>query len=97
LALAELSASLLSIQDDHVFGPGLFWRETWMLARAGQRDRALERIAEHLDGAEGLTRWQLYLQPNWDFFRDDPRFNDLVRPDGVEPDPFMETPSRGAP
>jgi TolB-like protein/Tfp pilus assembly protein PilF len=97
LALAELSASLLSIKDDHVFGPGLHWRETWLLARAGQRDRALERIENLIDQAEGLTRWGLYLSPAWDFFRDDPRFNELVRPDGVEPDPFMETPDRGAP
>jgi TolB-like protein/Tfp pilus assembly protein PilF len=97
LALAELSTSLLSRQDDHVFGAALHGRDIWLRAFAGQRDLALERIAERLDRPEGPTRWELYLGPAWDFFRNDPRFNDLVRPDGVEPDPFMETPDRGAP
>ena len=97
LALAELSASLLSLENDHVFGTGLHKRATRLLAVAGRRDQALERIRERLERPEGFTRWELYLDPGWDFFRDDPRFNDLVRPEGVEADPFMERPERGAP
>ncbi len=97
LALTELSTSLLSREDDHVFGATLNGREIWLRAFTGQRDRALEAIAERLDQPEGLTRWRLYLEPRWDFFRDDPRFNDLVRPEGVVADPFMETPDRGGP
>jgi TolB-like protein/Tfp pilus assembly protein PilF len=97
LALADLSTSLLSREDDHVFGAGLNHRDIWLLAFTGQRDQALDRIAELLDQPEGPTRWQLYLGPSWDFFRDDPRFNELVRPEGIEPDPFMERPDRGAP
>jgi hypothetical protein len=71
-----------------VFGTSTDQRRTWVLARSGQRDRALELIAAKLDQPEGFTRWELHLNPNWDFFRDDPRFNDLARPAGVDPEPF---------
>ena len=57
---------------------------------AGLRDEALDRITGLLEQPSHLSRWQLYLSPEWDFFRDDPRFNELVRPEGVEPQPFIE-------
>ena len=85
---AELAEAALPLEMDHVFGTNIQRRLDWVLARTGQRDEALERIAADLDGPEGWTRWELYLDPAWDFFRDDPRFNDLVLPDGVEPEPF---------
>ena len=44
--------------------------------------RQLRRVVPRV---EGFSRWQLHLDPAWDFFRDDPRFNDLVRPEGVPP------------
>lgn len=86
-ALADQAAELVPVSSDHVFGANIDLRRTWVLAKSGDRDQALERIAAALDQPEGFTRWGLHLDPDWDFFRDDPRFNDLVRPDGVEPRP----------
>ena len=37
----------------------------------------IERLLNH---PTGFNRWELYLDPRWDFFRDDERFNELVRP-----------------
>ncbi len=88
LALAEQASALLPQEEDWMFGTVTHWTECWVLAMAGQRDRALAEIARHLDQPTGFTRWQLYLDPAWDFFRDDPRFVELSLPDGVEPEPF---------
>jgi tetratricopeptide (TPR) repeat protein len=80
LASSEKAMTMLPRAKDHIFGTILANFRTLMLARAGKRDEALERLAVNLDKAEGFTRWQLYLDPQWDFFRDDDRFNELVRP-----------------
>jgi tetratricopeptide (TPR) repeat protein len=87
LSLAT-EASALPLEKDWMFGQSMYRNGCWILAMAGQRDRALECIAEHLDQPVGYTRWELYLDPAWDFFRDDPRFVELSLPDGVEPEPF---------
>jgi hypothetical protein len=51
------------------------------LALVGQHDLALEEIERLIDtSGNNLTRWKLSLDPRWDFFRVDQRFNDLVRP-----------------
>ena len=47
---------------------------------AGHRDEALKNIAELLDMPKDVDRWMLYLDPRWDFFRDDERFNKLIKP-----------------
>ena len=85
---ANLASELVPLERDHVFGTNINNRRIWVLAMAGQRDAALELISATLDQPEGLNRWTLHLDPRWDFFRDDRRFNDLVRPPGVEPEPF---------
>lgn len=54
------------------------------LALSGERDRALELLAEIVGVPGGLTRWEMYLDPRWDFFRDDERFNDLIRPHNLD-------------
>ncbi|MEE4172928.1 MAG: tetratricopeptide repeat protein [Xanthomonadales bacterium] len=85
---ANLAAEQVPLEVDHVFGQQVHNLRIWVLAKAGQRDIALELIDAKLDQPEGLNRWTLHLDPTWDFFRDDPRFNELVRPEGVEPEPF---------
>ncbi len=85
---ARLAAETLPPSEDALFGGWAEKREILVLAWAGERDEALERIAARIDQPLGYSRWELYLNPMWDFFRDDPRFNDLARPEGVEPEPF---------
>ncbi len=86
LAAIEASSNTLSREQDHLFGAITHMGQTALMARAGQRDEALDRLAENIDGPEGYSRWELYLDPGWDFFRDDERFNDLARPLNLKED-----------
>jgi len=55
-----------------------------LLAITGQREQALAEIERLIDTPGSfLSRWKLTLDPRWDFFRDDDRFNELIRPQGV--------------
>jgi hypothetical protein len=83
LVAMETAVELLPREADHLFGVNIHRSQTLVMAMAGKRDEALERITADIDAAEGFTRWQLYLDPAWDFFRDDERFNDLVRPENL--------------
>jgi len=56
----------------------------YVLALSGEHDEALSEIERLLSIPSGLSRWELYLDPGWDFFRDDERFNELVRPPNLE-------------
>ena len=78
----------MPLERDHLFGANIDATDVWLTALSGQRDAALARIAAKLNQPEGFSSWELYLDPGWDFFRDDPRFTELVRPEGVEPEPF---------
>ena len=80
IEIAEEATELLSVQSDAVDGPWMRHILCWVLAKTGEYDRALEIVAEQIDKPAGFNRWDLYLDPRWDFFRDDERFNDLIRP-----------------
>ena len=80
LETSQKARALLPLEKDHIFGTLIENNYTLILARAGKRDEALQRLAASVDKVEGLPRWQLYLDPAWDFFRDDERFNELARP-----------------
>jgi len=80
---SEKSLDLLSAEDDHLFGAVNEQSHIWVLAMAGQRDEALRQLRAKLDQPEGYSRWTLYFDPVWDFFRDDPRFVALATPAGV--------------
>ncbi len=88
LRYARLAAETMPKDLDAMWGALIEEREIRVLAAAGLRDEALQRISEAIDQPGWLDPWTLYLDPSWDFFRDDPRFNELVRPEGVEPEPF---------
>jgi TolB-like protein/Flp pilus assembly protein TadD len=55
-----------------------------VLGMTGKRDEALLEIERLLEHPTGFTRWELYLDPRWDFFRDDERFNALARPENLQ-------------
>jgi len=52
----------------------------YVLALVGQHDEALILLEKLLNTPNGFKRWHLYLDPRWDFFRDDERFNQLIKP-----------------
>ncbi|GMR14760.1 MAG: hypothetical protein BMS9Abin30_0367 [Gammaproteobacteria bacterium] len=84
LETSEKAMAMLPQEKDHIFGTMIARFHTNLLARAGKRDAALARLAANIDKAEGITRWELYLDPAWDFFRDDERFNELARPKNLQ-------------
>jgi TolB-like protein len=84
LAYIAEAKALMPAEQDHLFGSNIERTNIRIQAMTGNRDKALELIAARLDQPEGFSRWRLQLDPEWDFFRDDERFNNLVRPDGLE-------------
>ena len=80
LESSQKAMQMIPLENDHIFGVMLARTNSLLLARAGKRDEALEMLAATVDKKEGFTRWQLYLDPRWDFFREDERFNELARP-----------------
>ena len=73
--------SLISSVADGLAGAAIDGTAARILALTGQRDLALQELERLVDApGSDLTRWVLTLDPRWDFFRDDERFNDLSRP-----------------
>ncbi len=80
IAIAEEATRIVSLQNDKIDGSWHLIVLCQVLALTGERDRALEILAQMIDKPAGFNRWELTLDPRWDFFRDDERFNDLIRP-----------------
>ena len=51
-----------------------------ILGMAGKREESLTELERLLQAPVGYTPWELKLHPQWDFFRDDERFNALATP-----------------
>jgi TolB-like protein/Tfp pilus assembly protein PilF len=75
---------LLPESRDSLNGAYASDNHAFILALTGHREEALVEIERLLDTPAGLNRWNLYLSPHWDFFRDDDRFNVLARPLNLE-------------
>ena len=80
LEISRKAVEMLPLEKDHIFGAIIENNHNLILAMAGKSDEALKRLADSVHKEGGLTRWQLYLDPAWDFFRDEERFNELARP-----------------
>ncbi|MCL7990608.1 MAG: tetratricopeptide repeat protein [marine benthic group bacterium] len=66
------------------------WQDPWLLAMIGDIDRALDALSSYVANAPGYgATWQTNLwTADWDGFRDDPRFREVltrVNLEGVEP------------
>lgn len=84
IATAEEATQVVSLQGDDVDGRWHLLTLSWVLAKVGEGDRALAILAQIIGKPSGPRPWELYLDPRWDFFRDDERFNDLIRPHNLE-------------
>lgn len=84
IQLAEEAARIASQDSDSLSGMGPLQSLCQVLALSGERDRALELLATIIDVPGGFVRWEMYLDPRWDFFRDDERFNALIRPHNLD-------------
>jgi len=84
IEIAEEAARIITLASDKLDGIWPLRILCKVLALSGERDRALEIMAQLIDQPGGFIRWELYLDPRWDFFRNDDRFNDLIRPHNLE-------------
>ncbi len=84
IEVAEEATRIYTLERDKFEGTDPLKTLCKVLALTGERDRALEMMTQLIDQPAGFKRWELYLDPRWDFFRDDDRFNDLIRPDNLE-------------
>ena len=84
LATANHSLELQTESDDSLTGTWNSINRAMILGMGGQLDESLAEIERLLNTPAGLSRWELYLSPDWDFFRDDERFNALARPENLE-------------
>ena len=77
---ANRSVEIMEKGNDVMFSAEMAQSRAMILGMAGQRDESLAEIQRLLAHPLGYSRWSLYLDPQWDFFRDDERFNELARP-----------------
>ena len=84
LAVANQAVELIPESADILQGTAGSINRAMILGMAGQREESLLEIERLLNTTAGLTRWELYLSPDWDFFRDDERFNELARPPNLK-------------
>ena len=80
LETVNQACALIPESRDSLKGASCSQTRALILAMSGNRDEALLEIERLLSIPAGFDRWLLYLDPAWDFFRDDERFNELIRP-----------------
>ncbi len=80
LAVANRARELKPESADSLEGTMNSIVRAMILGMAGQREESLLEVDRLLNTPASITRWELYLSPDWDFFRDDERFNELIRP-----------------
>ena len=80
VSLVEEATQIHTLENDPLSGNGPRFNMAWILARCGEREQALDLIEALLDQPSGMSRWDLKLNPQWDFMRDNERFNELARP-----------------
>jgi len=77
LKTIDQARELMPEANDSLEGPLLSVARAKMLGLAGQREAALMEIKRLLHTPGGPTVWGLRLNPDWDYFRDDPEFQKL--------------------
>ncbi|MFT5453288.1 MAG: tetratricopeptide (TPR) repeat protein, partial [Enterobacterales bacterium] len=93
IILARQALTIHSYATDTVDGARIDGFVSYALALAGERDEALKMLEWLLDTPDGYWRWHLYLDPRWDFFRDDERFNQLIKPLNFEQSVYFKNQS----
>ncbi|MEJ2535183.1 MAG: hypothetical protein P8008_06880, partial [Gammaproteobacteria bacterium] len=91
LAAANEAIRIIPEERDLFFGIWMSQIRAQVLALTGRRNEALGEIERLLQTPYRFNKWQLHQDMRWDFFRDDERFNELVRPEGA-PETLEERP-----
>ena len=72
-------------EDDALIWNSIPCTSAFVSGLSGDRDGAIDdlEICLNTPGSAGISAWDLYYNPNWDFMRDDPRFVELATPDNL--------------
>ena len=84
LKLIDQSVAMMQGTGDAIFSRDVEKGRALILALAGKRDEALSEIERLLNIPSQVSPWSLRLHPEWDFFRDDERFNALATPPNLD-------------
>ena len=82
LELGQMVVSENAYERDAMLHSDMLGQQAMVIGLAGDRDGSLETLKTALDTPSGLgwCQWDLHYSPDWDFFRDDPRFQKLASP-----------------
>ncbi len=85
LTLAEKLTTNITSERDAMLSGWLLAHQAMVKGLAGDKDAAIDDLefAMTVLTAQAVRVWDLYYDPNWDFMRDNPRFNALATPDNV--------------
>jgi TolB-like protein/Tfp pilus assembly protein PilF len=85
-AIADINKAIeiYHYEDNQLDGLHTLSRKAFILARAGRSDEAIELIKLIVNKPGGFSSWRYYLDPGWDFFRDNEEFNQLIKPDNFD-------------
>ena len=84
IAAADRAVEIMQSGEDALFTASVRFIRALVLGMAGKREESLAELENLFEQGIYIARWYLYLDPKWDFFRDDERFNELVRPLNLE-------------
>ena len=73
---------IMTAETDRVHGPWVTDICAFARARLGDVEQALDMLERGIDVPGGFMRWELALDPRWDFLRDNPRFQALTAQPG---------------
>ena len=82
---ASQAAEMLPPSVDAVLGPGCEMRLAQVLAMTGDRDGAFDKLGKLVKLPFGLNHGDLKLNPMWDDFRNDPRFDRILAESALPP------------
>jgi tetratricopeptide (TPR) repeat protein len=79
-AMSAMSAALELMPEskDYMVGVDVRFNKALMLTILGDKQQALDELAHQLQVPNGLTEWEVYLDPSFDSLRDEPRFQAMV-------------------
>jgi len=85
LSLATKLTDEFPYERDSMMYGGLLTYQAMVKGLAGDQDAAMDDLEKAFDipTAIRVHSWDLHYDPNWDFMRDNPRFNELATPNIV--------------
>jgi TolB-like protein len=78
LQSCERALGILNLENDKVHGAEMEKYCAWVRGMTGDTDGAIDTLEQLLDLGWNMNYWYLSLGPEWDFLRDNSRFQELL-------------------